>query len=196
MPNSNGGTRRRQILRTAVDLATVEGLDGLSIGGLAERIGMSKSGLYSHFKSKEELQLAVIDTAFGIYEEHVLLPALREKSGLKRLQALCENFLSYMKLFPGGCFFASVNAEFDTRPGNVRDRLADLYQAWGGALTGSITQAQQEGSLRASEDPEQLAFEVNAYLHLANDIFVFQRNEVPVARAQQALRDRVDRARP
>ncbi|MEF2162646.1 helix-turn-helix domain-containing protein, partial [Pseudomonas aeruginosa] len=103
------------ILHTAARLATVEGLDGLTIGRLAAETGMSKSGLFAHFGSKEELQLATIDTAEEIYEEDVLRPALQEE-GRARLEALCERFLSHVdrKVFPGGCFFASAAAELDT----------------------------------------------------------------------------------
>src|SRR5579885_2105274 len=106
-PRSDGERSRRTILDTAAKLATVEGLEGLSIGRLADHIGMSKSGLYAHFGSKEELQLATIDTANGIFEAEVIAPAERAATPLEQIELLCEQFLSHVErgVFPGGCFF-------------------------------------------------------------------------------------------
>jgi len=123
---ADGEQTRATILDAATKLATVEGLDGLSIGRLADHIDMSKSGLYAHFGSKEELQLAAIDTATQIFTDNVIRPAREADTALGRLEALCENFFRYLErpVFPGGCFFASATAELDTHPGPVKERLA------------------------------------------------------------------------
>src|SRR5215831_14643391 len=128
-PRSDGERSRRTILDAAAKLATVEGLEGLSIGRLADHIGMSKSGLYAHFGSKEELQLAAIDTAAGIFEAEVVTPAEQAATPLEKIQVLCEQFLSHVerRVFPGGCFFASTAAELDTHPGAVRERISAFY---------------------------------------------------------------------
>src|SRR5271170_1309015 len=112
---TNGARTRTAILQTAADLASVEGLDGLSIGRLASELAMSKSGLFAHFGSKEDLQLAAIEEARQRYVQEVITPALAAGSGITRLYALCEAFLSYIErgVFPGGCFFAAAVAEFD-----------------------------------------------------------------------------------
>src|SRR5436305_8468489 len=122
---SDGERSRRAILDEAARLATVEGIDGLSISRLAEAVGMSKSGLFAHFGSKEELQLATIETANSLFVQEVLDPASTATSGFERLTRLVDRYLSYVEVetFPGGCFFASVLAEVDMHPGAVRDRL-------------------------------------------------------------------------
>src|SRR5262245_2029781 len=116
---SDGERSRSAILREAAQLATVEGLDGLSISRLADAVGMSKSGLFAHFGSKEELQLATIEAARAVFVEQVIEPASAAPPGLERLRQLAENFLRHVEgsVFLGGCFFASVAAEMDTRPG-------------------------------------------------------------------------------
>jgi AcrR family transcriptional regulator len=115
---------RRAILRKAVNLASLEGLEGLTIGRLASALRISKSGLFAHFGSKEDLQCAAVDAARDIFVEKVVRPAY-EFRGLKRLRALCENWLSYgeERVFPGGCFFSAASLEFDDRPGRVRDQI-------------------------------------------------------------------------
>lgn len=171
---SDGERSREAIPRTAAGLATVEGITGLSIGRLADAVGMSKSGLFAHFGSKEELQLATIDTAGGIFREVVIEPALREETGIARLRALAERFLSHVEdaVFPGGCFFASVAAEVDTHPRPVRDLALGVVGDWSGLLAAAASDARAEGAIDASQDPAQVAFEVNAYLLLANAQFV------------------------
>src|SRR3954454_24352763 len=130
--SSKGQASRATILLTAAKLATTRGLDGLSIGELAAEVGMSKSGLYAHFKSKEELELATIETAAAIFNSEVLQPAARAAAGTERLGALVAAFLSHLarRVFPGGCFFASVASELDTRPGPARDRVAQVLDKW------------------------------------------------------------------
>jgi AcrR family transcriptional regulator len=146
-PRADGIRSRATILDAAARLATVEGLEGLSIGRLAEHIGMSKSGLYAHFRSKEELQLATIETASEIFEVQVIRPTEAIESPLARLEALCEGFLGHLeqKVFPGGCFFASAAAEFDTHPGPVKERIALASREWLELLEELAAQAQQDG---------------------------------------------------
>ena len=138
---------------------------------------MSKSGLYAHFGSKEELQLATIESANEIFERHVLEPAAGS-TGFDRLRLLAGGYLDYIEadLFPGGCFFASVLSEMDTQPGAVRDRLVRFLGDWLGELDAAIRAAQAEGSLDPSEDPADLTFEIEAALFLANAQFVVIRH--------------------
>ena len=134
---SDGERSRRAILEAAARLATVEGLNGLTIGRLADETGMSKSGLFAHFGSKEQLQLATIETAEDIFEDEVLRPAL-EAEGLARVEALCERFLSHVErgVFPGGCFFVSASVEFGPRTGPVHDAMGGAQKRWVGLLEG------------------------------------------------------------
>jgi AcrR family transcriptional regulator len=173
---SDGERSRRTILDAAARLATVEGLNGLSIGGLAEHIGMSKSGLYAHFRSKEELQLATIETAADLFNAEVVDPGSAAPPGLARVWALSEEFLAHLErgVFPGGCFFASVAAEVDTQPGPVRDRIYEVLGEWFGAVVGAVAGAQAAGELDPGADAEQLAFEINAMLLLANAMYVME----------------------
>ena len=159
---SDGERSRQAILREAARLATVEGLSGLSIARLADAVGMSKSGLFAHFGSKEELQLATIETATEIFEDEVIAPAQAAPTGIERLRALTEGFLRHVEehVFPGGCFFASVAAEMDTHPGPVRDRAIAITDAWFQGLVAAVRDAQAEGAIDPGEEPVQLAFEL------------------------------------
>src|SRR5262249_7687355 len=129
---SEGQASRATILLAAAKLATTKGLIGLSIGDLAAEVGMSKSGLYAHFKSKEELELATIATAAAIFDSEVLQPVTRAPAGIARLKALANSFLSHLerRVFPGGCFFAAVAAELDTHPGPARHRRLPVLNSW------------------------------------------------------------------
>src|SRR3954465_4832521 len=133
---SKGEKSRAAILLAAARLATTKGLQGLSIGELAAHLGMSKSGLYAHFKSKEALELATIDTAVEIFQREVLSPALAVPSGKGRLLGLVEAFLSHLRrrVFPGGCFFAATGAELAARAGPAHDRLAQIVNDWIGLI--------------------------------------------------------------
>jgi AcrR family transcriptional regulator len=195
---SDGERSRNAILREAAQLATVEGLDGLSIGRLAEAVGMSKSGLFAHFGSKEELQLATIEAAGAIFIEDVVQPASVATTGIERLGLLTEGFLQHVEndVFPGGCFFASVAAEMDTHPGPVRDRAVQAIGDWFGLLVATVRDAQAEGAIDPSEDAEQLAFELDAYMLLANAQFVVTRESTPLDRARLALERRLTAAAP
>jgi AcrR family transcriptional regulator len=194
----DGERSRNTILREAAKLATVEGLEGLSISRLAEAVGMSKSGLIAHFGSKEELQLATIETASAIFNEQVVKPTWLVPNGLERLKLLTENFLRHVEdnVFPGGCFFASVAAEMDTHPGAVRDLAVQLSDEWFRQLERTVRAAQAKGAIDQSEDPEQLAFELDAYLLLANAQFVASQDSAPIERARRALDRRLTTAAP
>ena len=137
---------------------------------------MSKSGLFAHFGSKEELQLATIGAAEEIFAEDVLRPAL-EAEGLERVRALSERFLSHVgrNVFPGGCFFASAAAELDTRPGPVRERVVAVQRQWMDLFEGAIRTAQERRELDPSVDPAQLTFELNALLGEANGLYLLER---------------------
>ncbi len=197
-PRADGERSREAILRTAASLATVEGITGLSLGRLADAVGMSKSGLFAHFRSKEELQLATIDTACRIYDEVVVEPALTEASGIGRLRSLIERFLQHVEdsVFPGGCFFASVAAEVDTHPGPVRDRALAFVADWFVTLRQAVADAQADGAIDPAEDADQLAFELDAYLLLANAQFVASGAAEPLTRARIAVARRLDSAAP
>ena len=190
---SDGVRRRSAILREAAQLATVEGIEGLSIGRLADAVGMSKAGLYAHFGSKQELQLATIETASAIFDERVVKPASAAGTALERLQQLAENFLRHVEegVFPGGCFFASVAAEMDTRSGPVRDLAVQLTEDWFRQLEAAVRDAQDEGAIDPHEDAAQLAFELDSYLLLANAQFVASQNSTPIERARRALARRL-----
>jgi AcrR family transcriptional regulator len=195
---ADGERSREAILNAAARLATVEGITGLSIARLAHEVGMSKSGLFAHFGSKEELQLATVDTACGIYDDVVVVPAMGEARGLARLEAFVTRFLGHVEdnVFPGGCFFASVAAEMDTQPGPVRDRAFEFVARWFGLLVDAIAHAQEDGDISPDEDPEQLAFELHAYLLLANSQFVASGASATLDRARVAVRRRLAAAAP
>jgi AcrR family transcriptional regulator len=193
---SDGERSRQTILRAAANLATTDGLEGISIGNLAAHIGMSKSGLYAHFGSKQELQLATVETAREIFDEEVVKPGQAIADPLDRLRALLEGFISHLerRVFPGGCFFASTTAEFDTRPGPVRDRVAAIQQGWVELIERMIREAQAAGSIGRGEDPSQLAFELHAYLLMGNIGFILYGDAVHLERARAAIDARLSRA--
>jgi AcrR family transcriptional regulator len=192
---SKGERTRAAILMEAARLATVDGLDGLSIGGLADEIGMSKSGLYAHFGSKEDLQLATIGSARETFVAEVFVPALDAPQGIRRLHAACEAFLSHIerRVFPGGCFFAVAAADVGTRPGAVRDAVAAQQRDWIELLERLASKAMDLGELDRRDDPAQLAFELNAVLVAASTAFVLQGDAGVFDRARAAVARRLAR---
>ena len=184
-----GQTSRASSLLTAAKLATVKGLNGLSIGDLAAEVGMSKSGLYAHFKSKEELDLATIATAAEIFEREVLRPAMAKPAGLQRLRALADEFLLHLerKIFPGGCFFAAAAAELDTRPGPARDRVAQVLEGWLSLLSQCYVDAQANQEIAPDADIAQAVFETEGMLVAANLLFVMTDDTKPLMQARQGL---------
>ena len=186
---------RRAILRKAVNLASLEGLEGLTIGKLASALRISKSGLFAHFGSKEDLQCAVVDEARDIFVEKVIRPAY-EFHGLKRLRALCENWLSYgeKKVFPGGCFFSAASLEFDDRPGRVRDRIVELMKKWLGNLEHAARDAQLAGEIKKEVDVRQLAFEMQALAMGANWSSRLFRDQSVFRLVRGSILQRIDQA--
>ena len=166
---ARGLRTRRSILCKAVNIASIEGLEGLTIGKLATALGISKSGLFAHFGSKEDLQLAAVDEAREIFVDRVVRPASKYH-GLKRLKALCENWIQYAEeqVFPGGCFFSAASLEFDDRPGMVRDKIVGLMQKWLGIVEQAARDAQLRGEIKKSANVRQLAFEIQALAMGAN----------------------------
>jgi AcrR family transcriptional regulator len=192
-----GVRTRTSILERAVDLASLEGLQGLTIGRLADELGMSKSGLFAHFGSKEELQLAVIEAASQRYIREIFRPALALPRGFPRLMEVCRAWLSYIerRVFPGGCFFAAASFEFDGRPGPVRDLIRRLMDDWIGALEKAVRMAQEEGHLDPRLDPAQLAFELNALFFGANFAYHLRDDKHALERAQRAVEARLEALR-
>ncbi|MFD6567165.1 TetR/AcrR family transcriptional regulator [Micromonospora profundi] len=161
---ARGERSRNAALDAAVVLATESGLDGLSLAQLADTLGVSKSGLFAHWRSKEALQLAAIDRAVALWRERVIAPALLAPQGVRRLRALHDARLDFYAtgVLPGGCFFANTQFEFNARPGPVRDRLAEAYTRWTAFLENLVQQAVDVGELPADLDVQQLAYEVDA----------------------------------
>jgi AcrR family transcriptional regulator len=152
---------RTLILSEAVGLASQVGLEGLSIGSLAERLDMSKSGLFAHFGSKEDLQLLTLKQAQTLFREQVFSPALKVPRGLPRLRALFSNWLAWLERdLPGGCIMLAASVEYDDRPGAVRDLLVAGQRELRGAIAKAIRLAIDEGHLESQTDPWQLAFEL------------------------------------
>jgi len=194
---SDGERSRLAILRAAASLATVEGLDGLSLARLADYIGMSKSGLYAHFGSKEELQLATVAMAVEIFEADVVRPEEALSDPVAQVVALCDRFLDYLRrqVFPGGCFFAAAAAEFDTHPGPVQDLIVKIHRDWLRMLEEQFDKARADGDLLDEEVPSQLAFEIDAFLLMANMVFVLHDDAGALEHAKSAIRSRIERAR-
>jgi AcrR family transcriptional regulator len=186
---------RRAILRKAVNIASVEGLEGLTIGKLASALGISKSGLFAHFGSKEDLQCAVVDEAREIFVEIVVRPA-SQFQGLRRLRSLCENWIAYGedRVFPGGCFFSAASLEFDDRPGRVRDRIVGLMQRWLGNLEQTAREAQAAGEIRKEVDVRQLAFEIQALAMGANWSSRLFRDPTIFRSVRKAILGRIEQA--
>lgn len=183
-----GSRSRRAIMDRAVQLASVDGLDGLSIGGIATEASLSKSGVVALFGSKESLQLATIDAAREVFVEQVIQPALEQKGGLERLHALLDSWLEYSerRVFTGGCFFAAAAAEFRAKPGPIRDAVAEAMEEWFQFVRRVIERAIERGEL-TGVDATQLAFETTAVLDAANARSVLNNSREPYAHARAAL---------
>ena len=190
---AQGERTRKAILETAVHVASAEGLEGLTIGRLSSELSMSKSGLFAHFGSKEELQVATVEAARAIFINEVIKPAFESTQGLLRLWKLCDIWLSYVQsgVFRGGCFFAAAAAEFDSRPGPVRDRIAEIMKEWLATLRDAIVDAQKAGQLTTDIDATQLAFEFNSLELGANWAFQLYGDSRAFKRAREAIRDRL-----
>ncbi|PZF99509.1 TetR/AcrR family transcriptional regulator [Micromonospora deserti] len=161
---ARGDRTRSAVLDAAVVLASEAGLDGLSLGQLAEALGVSKSGLFAHWRSKEALQLATVDRAVEQWQERIIAPALRAPRGVRRLWALHDARIDFYaaRVLPGGCFFATTEFEFNARPGPVRDRLAEVFDRWAAFLERLVREAVALGELPAEVDVELLAYEIDS----------------------------------
>jgi AcrR family transcriptional regulator len=188
-----GRRTRDGILAAATDLGSREGLEGLTIGRLAERTGVSKSGLFAHFGSKESLQLATIEHARAIFLREVVEPAFRAERGLPRLRSALDAWLDYFRrdVFPGGCFFQAAALEFDARPGPVRDRVAETMEEW----LRWLAELAGDCQLPRGADPEQLAFELNAIGLAANWQMQLLHDRAALDRAAMAFERLLEGAR-
>lgn len=186
---SDGEATHAAILEAAMRLASIEGLGSLTIGRLARQLGISKSGVFAHFRSKQRLQEETIEAAEAVFAREVVEPALAAAEGLARVEALCESYLDYVErgVFPGGCFFAQLLAEFDAPPGEIHDRVAVGQRGWLGMLTELIATAQHHGELAPELEAEQLAFELYAHLELANYLSTLHRDPALLDRGRRAV---------
>lgn len=181
---------RSAILERAVDVASLQGLEGLTIGSLADDLEMSKAGVIGHFGSKEALQLAALDRAVAVFVERVWSRAAHADAGRARLQALCEAWIAYLAgdCFPGGCVLTAAASEFDGRPGAVRDAVAAQLERWRAALEAEAATAVATGELPTGTDPAQVAFELSALGTGANQAIQLQGDPRAPERALAAMR--------
>lgn len=188
-----GDASRRVVLERAADLASVEGLDGLSIGRIAAAADVSKSGVATLFGTKERLQLATVDAAAHRFREAVLEPARVEPRGIRRIVALLDAWIAYSRdrVFPGGCFFAAALADFDAKPGPVRDAIAAAYSSWNDYLRIALGYAIGQGELDAGTDAALLAFEFTSLLDGANARSVMSGSSEPYGLARRAVAARL-----
>ncbi len=182
-----GAATRAAILERAVDLASAEGLEGLTIGRLAAELRMSKSGLFAHFGSKQELQLATVAAAAERFRVAVIEPGLAQPEGAERLRTICAAYLDHLDLYAGGCFWAATSTEYDDRPGPVRDAIAAALDAWVGELA-------RQAEIAGVERPERFAFELysvvmgaNSRYRLSGDGRVFEYAREALARLEAEL---------
>jgi len=182
---------------TAVRLATVEGLDGLTMGKLAKATDISKSGVYAHFDSKQDLQQATVENARSLFVEAVVAPALSAE-GLERLTALCEAFLTYVeqRTLPGGCFFAAAASELGGRPGPLREQVAANQRDWISLLSAAATESVSKQQLSPDTDVAGLVFELNALVISANTGFILHDDPVIISRARAAVERVLSAAKP
>lgn len=191
-----GDRARARIVEHAAALATVEGLDGVSIGRLASVTGVAKSSVHALFGSKEQLQLATITAARDSFVTEVVAPVLTDTApGRDRLVALCEGYLDYVerRVFPGGCFFVAVSAEVGPRAGPVHDEVAEVQGQWRDLLLGEARIAHDRGELPRDQDPAQLAFELGVILAGTNIVAVLHDDNAAITRARTAVQERLNR---
>jgi AcrR family transcriptional regulator len=155
---------RAAIVDTAMQVASVEGLEGFTLGRLADELQMSKSGVLGHFRTKEELQLSALEAAIAVFTREVWEQSLHSEPGLNRLAAICENWISYLErnVFSGGCFLTAAACEYDGRPGPVRDAVARALSRWRHTLESQVTVAIEAGDLPPDADREAIAFQINS----------------------------------
>jgi AcrR family transcriptional regulator len=195
---TKGERTKHAILDRAAALATQEGLDSLSIGRLAEATDMSKSGLFAHFGSKEELQLATVDHAAAMFVAEVIAPARAAPRGVARVWALCDHMIDYAErqVFPGGCFFAATSSEFNNRPGPVRDRIEEMVRSWLSYLEHAVEQAQEVGELDPELSAREIAFQLDAFAQASNAQYQLFRDPEVFGEARRAIQSRLESLRP
>ena len=188
-----GQETHQNILKAALHITSMEGLESLSIGRLATELGMSKSGLFAHFGSKEGLQLATLEAAREIIVKKVIQPAIQEPSGIPRLWNLCMRWVDYMEsgVFKGGCIFAGASAEFDGRPGPVRDLVEKNMGDWLQSIAKLVNKAVEKKELNATVDAEQLAFEINSLFIGANWSLQLFKDKTACRKARRAIEKRL-----
>ncbi len=198
MLKTKGERTRHAILTRAAELATQEGLEPLSIGRLADATDMSKSGLFAHFGSKEELQLATVDHAAALFREEVIDPARAAPKGLARVWALCDHMVDYAErqVFPGGCFFAATSVEFNHKPGPVRDRIQTMVGSWLSYLEHAVEQAQAAGELQQQRSAREIAFQLDAFAQASNVQYQLFRDPSVFDEARSAIHERLESLRP
>jgi AcrR family transcriptional regulator len=191
---AKGEETRQAILARAFELANVVGVSGLTIGRLAEATGLSKSGLFAHFGSKEALEVAVVEEAARQFVQEVMVPALRKARGEPRVRALFDRWLAWGER-PGGCFFVGASAELDDRPGPPRDALAQACKDWIDALATAAQISVTEGHFRGDLDPQQFAFELYGIMLGLHTYHRFLRDKSSLARAHEAFERLIASAR-
>jgi AcrR family transcriptional regulator len=181
---------RAAIVERAVHVSSLEGLEGLTIGRLAADLQMSKSGVLGHFGTKEALQLTALEAAIDVFRREVWEPAAGAESGLPRLLAICEAWISYLErdVFPGGCFLTAASCEFDGRAGPVRDAVVEVLSRWDEALQSQVRRAIDAGDLPPSADPATIAFQLNAIAMGANQALQLLGDRSAPERARRAMR--------
>ncbi|MGV9587558.1 TetR family transcriptional regulator C-terminal domain-containing protein [Streptomyces tendae] len=180
---------RGRILGRAAEIASEEGLDGITIGRLAEELEMSKSGVHKHFGTKETLQISTLDKAFVDFWHRVVEPVLGERPGLRRLRAVCANSVGYLEepLLPGGCLMTAALSEYDGRPGRVRDAVAEVWSRWREQLRADLVAAVDNGELPAGFDVDQALFEIVAAGLALNAAMQLQHDRAAAGRARRAI---------
>jgi AcrR family transcriptional regulator len=184
-----GMQSRQLILDRAMNIASVEGLESLSVRRLATELDVSKSGVFALFGSKEELQLATVRAAIEVFAAKVVRPGRRAPAGIRRLRALGESWLRYVRqpVFEGGCFFTGAAAEFDARPGRVRDTIASARHDWQALYAATASEAQAMGEVHADIDPADLAFELDALARVAAEDAVLFDDDTRYDRVERIM---------
>lgn len=195
---SKGQTTRDAIVREALAQATRVGLEALSLGVLADSLGLSKSGLFAHFKSKQALQRAVLEHAIELFSQYVILPALARPRGRPRLVALFQNYLAWKRgdPTPDGCLFAQLSVEYDDRPGAIRDLFVESQLEWRRTIMTCVEKAIAEGHMRSDVDPAQFAFDLQGIaMSFAEAHKLFGSSDAR-ERAERAFHQLLDNAAP
>jgi len=191
---AKGASTRGMLLGRACELAARLGLEGVSIGELAAAAGMSKSGVFAHFGSREDLVRQTLDWAAAGFVDRVMAPALKQPRGLPRLQAIADGWIRWIVEHPDGCVFLGAATEYDGRPGPMRDHVAALMDSWRQAVERAVAMAVEQGHLREDADPALLAFELQALMYGLHHVRLHQPGVAP-ALAQRAVQDLFDRYR-